>query len=67
MDQARGKILQKFADLMEQNEDELAYLETLDNGKPLFMSKYVDARFSVKHLRITAGMNGRRHFKRELS
>ena len=67
MDQARGKILQKFADLMEQNEDELAYLETLDNGKPLFMSKYVDAKFAVKHIRITAGMNGRRHIKRELS
>jgi acyl-CoA reductase-like NAD-dependent aldehyde dehydrogenase len=55
--QARGEILHKLADLMEENEDELAYLETLDNGKPLRMSKY-DLRHAVKHVRVTAGMNG---------
>jgi acyl-CoA reductase-like NAD-dependent aldehyde dehydrogenase len=55
-DQARGEILQKFADLIEQHEDELAYLESLDNGKPLFLSKYVDLKGSLKNLRSTAGI-----------
>src|SRR5438270_3427264 len=30
----RGRLLQKLADLMERNQEELASLETLDNGKP---------------------------------
>src|SRR5437868_7250997 len=30
----RGRLLNKLADLIEQNKDELAALETLDNGKP---------------------------------
>src|SRR6202051_3873754 len=30
----RGRLLHKLADLMEQNQEELAALETLDNGKP---------------------------------
>ncbi len=36
----RSKVLHKIADLMEKHADELAMLETLDNGKPLFFSKY---------------------------
>ena len=35
----RGKILWKIADLMEKNIEELAELETLDNGKPIFESR----------------------------
>src|SRR5438874_10050198 len=31
----RGRLLNKLADLIEQNQEELAALETLDNGKPL--------------------------------
>src|SRR5437016_14212960 len=31
----RGRILYKLADLIEQHKDELAALETLDNGKPI--------------------------------
>jgi len=38
----RGKILYRLADLMEQHTDELAALETLDNGKPLSASKGAD-------------------------
>ncbi len=30
----RGKLMLKLADLIEENLDELAALETLDNGKP---------------------------------
>jgi len=35
----RGRILFRLADLLEKHADELARLETLDNGKPLSMSK----------------------------
>src|SRR5205807_3925471 len=38
----RGKILWRIADLVEKNIEELAELETLDNGKPIFESRYVD-------------------------
>ena len=31
----RGRLLNKLADLIEQNKDELAALESLDNGKPI--------------------------------
>src|SRR5271166_5979961 len=31
----RGRLLNKLADLIEANKDELAALESLDNGKPL--------------------------------
>jgi acyl-CoA reductase-like NAD-dependent aldehyde dehydrogenase len=38
----RGKLIMKLADLCEKNLDELAYLETIDNGKPLTFSKLGD-------------------------
>src|SRR5260370_25961557 len=38
----RGKMLCRIAALLEQNINELAELETLDNGKPIFESRYVD-------------------------
>src|SRR5258707_6073015 len=38
----RGKILWRIGDLIEKNIDERAELETLDNGKPIFESRYVD-------------------------
>src|ERR1700734_1709240 len=31
----RGRLLNKLADLVEENKEELAALETLDNGKPI--------------------------------
>ncbi len=31
----RGRLLNKLADLIEKHKEELAALETLDNGKPL--------------------------------
>ena len=31
----RGRLLNKLADIIEANKDELAALETLDNGKPI--------------------------------
>jgi len=38
----RGRLIWRLADLIEKNIDELAELETLDNGKPIFESRYVD-------------------------
>src|ERR1700722_10815909 len=37
----RGRLLYRLADLIEANTDELARLETLDNGKPLSIAKVV--------------------------
>lgn len=34
----RGRLINKFADLFEKNFEELTYLESLDNGKPLTFS-----------------------------
>ena len=38
----RGKMIWKLADLIEGHIDEIAELETLDNGKPIFESRQVD-------------------------
>src|SRR5579859_790338 len=46
----RGKILWRIADLLEKNIDELAELETLDNGKPIFESRYVDMQIGRAHV-----------------
>ncbi|KAJ4444437.1 hypothetical protein ANN_06229 [Periplaneta americana] len=51
---ARGKLLNKFADLVERDMKTLASLETLDNGKP-FKFAYFDIMSSVKTLRYFAG------------
>ena len=44
-----------LADLMEDHADELAELESLDNGKPVGLAKVVDVRLAVEHLRYFAG------------
>jgi aldehyde dehydrogenase (NAD+) len=51
----RGKYLYKLADLMEQHIDELAALETLDNGKPIRDSRNADLPLSIDCLRYYAG------------
>src|SRR3954453_16659537 len=51
----RGKLIWKLADLVEKNIDELSELETLDNGKPIFESRYVDMPMVVDVLRYYAG------------
>src|SRR6266581_4823055 len=57
----RGRLLWRLADLVEQNIDELAELETLDNGKPIFESKYVDMPMVVDVLRYYAGLATKIH------
>ncbi|TDU28899.1 phenylacetaldehyde dehydrogenase [Panacagrimonas perspica] len=51
----RAKLLWKIADLIEANADELALLESMDNGKPVAYAKVVDVAWSVEFLRYMAG------------
>jgi aldehyde dehydrogenase (NAD+) len=51
----RAKILWRIADLIEQHIDEIAEIETLDNGKPIFESRYVDLPTVCEVFRYYAG------------
>jgi acyl-CoA reductase-like NAD-dependent aldehyde dehydrogenase len=55
----RGVLLWKLADLIEKNADQLAELETLDNGKPLRVSRHGDIPAAIKHFRYYAGLAGK--------
>src|SRR6266496_219512 len=57
----RGRLIWKLADLVERNIEELAELETLDNGKPIFESRYVDMPMVVDVLRYFAGLATKIH------
>src|SRR6202521_1372948 len=57
----RGRLIWKLADLVEKNIDELAELETLDNGKPIFESRYVDLPMVIDVLRYYAGLATKIH------
>jgi acyl-CoA reductase-like NAD-dependent aldehyde dehydrogenase len=52
----RSRLLWKLADALEANADELAALETADNGKPYFESRKVDLPSIVENFRYFAGM-----------
>ncbi|HXW84220.1 MAG TPA: aldehyde dehydrogenase family protein, partial [Candidatus Binataceae bacterium] len=51
----RSRLLLQIADLIEKHADELAELETLDNGKPLFESKNIDIPGAAETFRYYAG------------
>jgi aldehyde dehydrogenase (NAD+) len=57
----RGRLIWHLADLIEKNIDELAEIETLDNGKPIFESRYVDMPMVVDVLRYYAGLATKIH------
>eukprot|EP00253_Pinus_taeda_P007726 PITA_07726 len=57
----RGRFLNKYADLVEQHIDELAALETLDNGKPLTLARAVDVPGCIQTLRYFAGAADKIH------
>src|SRR5215208_3129902 len=44
-----------LADAVEEHADELAELESLDNGKPVKLARRVDVALAVEHLRYFAG------------
>jgi aldehyde dehydrogenase (NAD+) len=51
----RGRLLLRLADLIEQNADELAQLETLDNGKPVAVARAGDLPLTIACYRYYAG------------
>ena len=51
----RGRLLWKLADLLEQNLEEFARLESLDNGKPLSVARVADVPLAVDLFRYMAG------------
>jgi aldehyde dehydrogenase (NAD+) len=51
----RGRLLHRLADLIEQNAEQLARLETLDNGKPLSIARAVDVTKTIACYRYFAG------------
>ena len=51
----RGRLLNRLADLIEKHADELAKLESLDNGKPYSMAKAADLPLSIACYRYYAG------------
>jgi phenylacetaldehyde dehydrogenase len=51
----RGRLLWKLADLIEENLDEIAEIESLDNGKPLAIARAADLPLTVDMFRYMAG------------
>ena len=57
----RGRLIHRLADLIEENIDDLAELETLDNGKPIGESRMGDLPLVVDCLRYYAGWADKIH------
>jgi acyl-CoA reductase-like NAD-dependent aldehyde dehydrogenase len=51
----RTRAMLALADALEANADELAELESLDNGKPVKLAGRVDVPLAIEHLRYFAG------------
>jgi phenylacetaldehyde dehydrogenase len=51
----RGRLIWKLADLLEENIEEFATLESLDNGKPLTVARAADVPLAVDLFRYFAG------------
>jgi aldehyde dehydrogenase (NAD+) len=59
----RGRLLHRLADLIEKHADELARLESVDNGKPFTIAKAVDVAASAGCYRYFAGWADKIHGK----
>jgi aldehyde dehydrogenase (NAD+) len=59
----RGRLLNRLADLIEQKSEELAALESLDNGKPYCDSAAADVPLTIKCYRYYAGWADKIHGK----
>lgn len=55
----RSRILWKIGELMEANIDELAELETLDQGKPLFIGRWAEIPGAAQQFRYFSGMTNK--------
>ena len=51
----RGRLIWKLADLLEAHLEEFAQIETLDNGKPITVSRAADVPLAVDLFRYMAG------------
>lgn len=51
----RGELLHRLADLVEEHADELALIESLDNGKPVSVARAVDVATTAKLFRYFSG------------
>ena len=52
----RAAILRKIADVIDQNAEELAMIETLDNGKPIRETRNIDIPLAADHFRYFASV-----------
>ena len=52
----RAVILNKIADIIDANKEELALIESVDNGKPLRETMAIDIPMSAAHFRYFAGV-----------
>ena len=57
----RGRLILKLCDLIESEIDELAAIETLDNGKPLSDSRTIDIPLAIEALRYYGGWADKIH------
>jgi aldehyde dehydrogenase (NAD+) len=57
----RGRLMNRLADLMEEELDELAALESLDNGKPIRDAKAADLPLAIDCIRYYAGYADKIH------
>lgn len=53
--QDRAALLNKIADIIDENAELLAKAETMDNGKPLRETTFIDVPWSSEHFRYFAG------------
>lgn len=51
----RGRLITKLSDLIEQNLEELAEIESMDNGKPLSVARVADVPLAADLFRYMAG------------
>jgi len=51
----RERLMHALADAMEARAEELAQIESLDNGKPVGLAQYVDVNGATAHIRYFAG------------
>ena len=52
---ARERLMHALADALAEHEEEVAQIESLDNGKPVKLALGVDVRGAIAHLRYFAG------------
>src|SRR5688500_1685248 len=55
----RAKVMWRLADILMAKADEIGRIETIDNGKPIFESQFVDTPAAAECLYYFAGWSGK--------